>query len=143
MKKNKLKKILWISLSTFLLLASVLALHIYIVTRPKAPVETTKAMARFDFKQPINKTDADKITAWLYSNNGVDHVLCNDKSGIAVFTYYPVKTNADKLLQQMANDLHYNVNRYTPSKEEMTSGCPVAAGSLASKIYNSVSNLFY
>jgi hypothetical protein len=142
MKKHKLKKILWISLSSVLFLAFVLALHIYAVTRPKAPDSTTKIMARFDFKQSISKADADKITAWLYSKNGVDHVMCNEKSGIAVFTYYPVKTSADTLLQEMKNDLHYSVYRYIPSKEQMASGCPVAAGSFASKIYSSFSNLF-
>jgi hypothetical protein len=142
MKKHKIKKILWISLYSVLFLAFVLALHIYVVTRPKAPDRTTKIMARFDFKQSINKADVDKITAWLYSKNGVDHVMCNEKSGIAVFTYYPVKTNADKLLQEMKSDLHYSVNRYMPSKEQMAGGCPIAAGSFASKIYHSVSNLF-
>lgn len=142
MKKQTLKKILWISFSSVLLLTAVLAVHIYMVTRPKAPDSTTRIMARFDFKQTINKYDADKITSWLYSKNGVDHVLCNDKSGIAVFTYYPVKANADKLLQQMKNDLHYNAARFMPSKEQMASGCPVAAGSFTSKVYHSFSNLF-
>lgn len=142
MKKHSVKKILFISLCSVVFLACVLAVHIYLVTRPKAPDNTTKIMARFDFKQRIDKTDAAKITSWLYSKNGVDHVLCNDQSGIAVFTYYPVKTNADVLLQQMKNDLHYSATRFMPSKEEMASGCPAAAGSITSKIYNSFSNLF-
>src|SRR5678816_2120534 len=98
MKKHKFKKILWISLSIVAMLASVLAVHIYMVTRPKAPTAHTKILARFDFKLPIDKTDANTVTAWLYKQKGVDHVLCNEKSGIVVFTFYPVKANADNIL---------------------------------------------
>ncbi|QEC69683.1 hypothetical protein FRZ67_21145 [Panacibacter ginsenosidivorans] len=142
MTKHKFKKMLWISLSTILLLASVLAIHIYMVMKPKAPTANTKIMARFDFKQPIDKTDANTVTAWLYNQKGVDHVLCNEKSGTAVFTFYPIKANADDILNSMRSTLHYNAVRYMPSKEELQSGCPVAAGSFTSKIYNSVTNLF-
>lgn len=142
MKKNKIKKILWVSLSTVVLLVMILIVHIYIVTRPKAPDATTKIMARIDFKQGLKNDDADKITAWLYNQNGVDRVLCNPKSGIAVFTFYPVKTSADKITSDMRSDLPYTVNRYMPSKEEMQGGCPVGAGSVSSKIYSSLTNLF-
>jgi thiosulfate reductase cytochrome b subunit len=142
MKKSKFKKILWASLSTVVFLVTVLAVHIYMVTRPKAPDATTKIMARLDFKQGLKQDDADKITAWLYNQNGVDHVLCNQKSGIAVFTFYPVKTSANKITSDMRYDLHYTVNRYMPTKEEMQGGCPVGAGSVSSKIYSSVTNLF-
>jgi hypothetical protein len=142
MKKNKFKKILWVSLSTVALLVTVLVVHIYIVTRPKAPDATTKIMARLDFKQGLKQDDADRITAWLYNQKGVDHVLCNQKSGIAVFTFYPVKTSADKITSDMRSELPYAVNRYMPSKEEMQSGCPVGAGSVSSKIYSSFTNLF-
>ena len=142
MKKYNVKKILWISLSAILVLAGVLAVHIYMVTRPKVATENTKVMARLNFKDAINKDDANKITTWLYAQKGVDRVMCNEKAGIAVFTFYPVKTNADKLTSEMKNNLHYNVVRYMPSKEELQSGCPVAAGSFSSKLYSSVSHLF-
>jgi len=62
----------------FLFLVLVLAVHIYWVTRPKAPDANTKIMARIDIKQPITQADADKITTWLYQQKGIDHVLVND-----------------------------------------------------------------
>lgn len=142
MKKNKLKKMLWVGLSTVLVLVSILVVHIYIVTRPKAPDATTKIMARLDFKQALRQDDADKITAWLYNQDGIDHVLCNQKSGIAVFTFYPVKTTADKITSDMRSELPYAVNRYMPTKEEMQGGCPVGVGSVSSKIYSSFTNFF-
>jgi hypothetical protein len=142
MKKHKFKKILWISLSIVAMLASVLAVHIYMVTRPKAPTARTKIMARFDFKQPIDKTDANTVTAWLYNQKGVDHVLCNEKSGIVVFTFYPVNANADNILMKMCSTLNYGAVRYLPGKEALQRGCPVATGSLTSKIYYSFANLF-
>lgn len=142
MKKQKLKKILWISVSVAAFVITVLGIHIYMVTKPKAPDANTKIMARIDFRQKLNHSDADKITAWLYSQNGVDRVLCNEKSGIAVFTFYPVITSADKIVNSISSSLHYAVNRYIPSKEEMQAGCPVGAGSVSSKLYSSFTNLF-
>ena len=65
MKKNVLKKILIVSGSVFLLLATVLAVHIYLVTRPKPVDPSLFAMARIDFKQEINQEDAVKITNWF------------------------------------------------------------------------------
>jgi hypothetical protein len=60
-------------------IAVVLCIHIYIVAKPKAD-EQTIAMARIDFKQDINQEDADKITAWLYQQKGVDHIFINTKT---------------------------------------------------------------
>ena len=42
---------------TFLFLVNVLAAHIYIVTRPKAPDANTVVIARIDFKPAINRDD--------------------------------------------------------------------------------------
>ncbi len=78
-------------------LALVLAVHIYMVTRPRTDVHA-RAMARIDLHQPIGRTDADSITAWLYRQKGVDHVLVNPKSAIAVFTFSPVLANAGQIV---------------------------------------------
>ncbi len=127
MKKKIFKRILIAIGSVTLVYAAVLAFHIYKVTRPKIADASTYAMARIDFKQTITKEDATKISTWFSKQNGVSQFKCNPENGNAVFTFYPVKTNATKLVETFANELHYKAVRFVPTKEEMMKGCPVAA----------------
>jgi hypothetical protein len=136
MKNKLLKKIVWFTASFLLLMIVVLGAHIYIMTRPKAPTASTRIMARIDFKQDITNDDASKITSWLYQQKGVDHVLCNATSNIAVFTFYPVKANADNIISNLKSNLNYKAQRFMPSEKDLQNGCPVAAVSLTYKIVN-------
>ncbi len=141
MKKNTAKRALLWTVSTVLFLTLVLCVHIYIVTRPKVDAQTI-AMARIDFKEDIKQADADKITAWLYQQKGIDHVLCNEKTNIAVFSFYPAKANADNIVTNLKSNFNYNANRFIPTKEQMASGCPVASTSVTYKVYTFLSNIF-
>ena len=143
MKKGLLRKILLSTLGVFFLFVTVLATHIYFVTRPKAPGANTRIMARIDLRQPIDRQRADKITTWLYQQKGVDHVMINPKTEIVVFTFFPVKANANAIVKDFRSSLNYsNATRYIPTEEELKSGCPVASTSFSYKIYNSLKNLF-
>lgn len=143
MKKGLLKKIFITGGSIFLLLVLVLCVHIYIVTRPKAPDAHTIVMTRIDIKQAINQDDAQKITTWLYQQNGIDHVLCNPESGIVVFTFYPIKTSADAIVSQFKTNFNYSsALRYVPSADELKGGCPVASTSLSYKTYAFIKKIF-
>ncbi|PZF74365.1 hypothetical protein [Taibaiella soli] len=142
MKRRTVKRALkWVGI-TLLLLVVVLAVHIYLVTRPQAPTEHTVAMARIDLKQKIDQADADKINAWLSQQKGVDHVLCNPESAIVVFTFKPVQTSADSIVAAFKIQLHYKAQRYMPTEEEMQSGCPVAATSVTFKVYHFFRRIF-
>lgn len=100
-------------------------------------------MARIDIKQPVTQYDANKITAWLYQQNGVDHVLCNPKSEIVVFTFSPLKANANDIAKNFKTALNYaNATRYMPSVEELQKSCPVAATSFSYKAYKFIKNIF-
>jgi hypothetical protein len=126
--KNKIfKRILIAICSVTLVYVVLLAFHIYKVTRPKVADATTYAMARIDFKQTITKEDAAKITNWFIQQNGVSQFKCSPENHNAVFSFYPIKTNANKLVETFSNELHYNALRFMPSKEEMMKGCPVAS----------------
>ncbi|HWK05970.1 MAG TPA: hypothetical protein VNS58_20155 [Puia sp.] len=141
MQKRKLKRIALTVLSVFLSLVLVLCAHIYIVTRPKAPDEKTRIMARIDIKQPITQEDAARITAWLYNQKGVDHVLVNPQSAIAVFTFAPVKNNANQIVIDFKASLPYKAERYLPTAAEMTGGCPAMASS-GYKVISFIRNIF-
>jgi hypothetical protein len=142
MKKISLKKILLGTLSIFLLLVLVLSVHIYMVTRPKAPDEHTRIMARIDIKQDIGQDDATKITTWLYQQKGIDHVLVNPQADIVIFTFFPVKTSADRIVRDFKSNFSYKAERYVPSVADLQSGCPVASTSKTYKIYNFFKNIF-
>jgi hypothetical protein len=143
MNKRTLKKIGGTVLAIFLILGIVLGAHIYMVTRVKAPSEHTRVMARVDFNQGLNEDDAAKITLWLYQQKGIDHVLVNPKSRIAVFTYYPVKTNANDIVSGLKTSLNYKkAVRYILTEADLRSGCPAAATSFSYKVYNSIKHIF-
>jgi len=134
--------LLW-SGGIFLFLILVLAVHIYIVTKPKAPDEHTRVMARIDIRQPVSVDESNNITAWLYQQRGVDHVLCNPKTAIVVFTFSPLKANADAIAVNFKTALNYPYSkRYVPTEKELQSGCPVASTSFSYKAYKFIKNIF-
>ena len=124
------------ALSVFGLLVIVLVAHIYIVTRQKPIDANTRAMARIDILQSITQADADTITGWLYRQKGVDHVLVNPQSNIAVFTFFPARTTANQIAGDFKVQLPYKAGRFLPHGDALKSGCPVASSSTTYKIYS-------
>jgi hypothetical protein len=135
MKKRKWKKIALTSVAVFAGLVVILAVHIWWVTRPRVDA-STRIMARIDLHQPIGQADAEKITAWLYRQRGVEHVLVNPVSQIAVFTFSPLKNDGNHIVQDFKATTPYNkAERYLPVVDPNASGCPVAATSFSYKVY--------
>ena len=126
----------------FFFLIIVLIVHIAVVTRPHVDA-STRVMARIDINQPMSREDADKATDWLYRQKGVDHVLCNPATKIAVFTFSPLSANADDIATRFRIMLHYPAaRRYVPTEKEMQGGCPVATTSFTYKTYMFFKRLF-
>jgi hypothetical protein len=134
MKKKTLYKILGIGLGSLLVLTLVLGIHIYSVYKPKAPNAYSKVMARIDIQDPISPSDAGSIQSWMYRQYGIDHVLVNPDSRIVIFTFFPVKTSGDQIVQNFKTHFSFNAHRYMPSAEELKHSCPVS-GSYGYKIY--------
>jgi len=124
------------------LLAILLAVHIYLVTRPRADAHT-RAMARIDLHQSISRMDADSIKAWLFRQKGVDRVLVNPRSAIAVFTFSPVTTNANQIVQAFKASLPYKRSeRYLPTGGRTNKQCPMTSTPVTNKIYQFFKQLF-
>ncbi len=136
MKKPIVKKILRYALAVFVALVAILAVHIYMVTRPGKADARTVAMARIDFKQQISDADAAVIGEWLTHQQGVERYLCNTKNSILVFSFRPAIISANAVADDIRNKLNYKASRYMPSADELKSGCPVAATSFTYKTYN-------
>lgn len=142
MKGKLITKVLVYSGALPLLLTGVLAIHIYLVTRPKAPDASTRIMARIDIRKDINTAEAVRVTTWLYQQPGVDRVLCNEASAIVVFTCAPLQTHADQLTGDLGRELQLPVERVKPSAAEMKSGCPVPNGSHGYKLMAYLKQVF-
>jgi len=138
--KKKITKILLYSFGTFMFLFVVLAVHIYFVYRP-APDAYSKVMARIDIKQPITQDDANKISAFMVHQKGIDHVLVNPQTSIVVFTFFPVKTTGDQLVSSFKAHFPYRADRFMPTASNLSHSCPMAASSYTYKIYKVISKV--
>ena len=141
MTKKTFKKILAWTGSFMLLLVVVLCVHIYIVTRPQPANPYIKAMARIDIKQPIDQDDANKITTFLYQEKGIDHVLCNPKGGIVIFSFYPSKTTANQIVADLKSNMPYKGDRVLPTEQQLAGGCPMAS-TTTYKFYSFIKHVF-
>jgi hypothetical protein len=120
-----MKKIVFIVAVVAGVLGVTLAVHVYLATRPHIDART-RYMARIDLHQPIDQTDAEKIRIWLLRQKGVDRVLVNPRWSTAVFTYVPLTTDVNGIVQALKTSLPYsNAVRYLPTKEQMKRACPV------------------
>ncbi len=142
MNKKLLKKIAIGTITGITLLTVVLCVHIYMVTRPKAPDANTVALARIDIKEDIGDADASKIGEWLSAKKGVDHYLCNTQSDIVVFSFHPAIVSANDIAVEFSHKLHYNSTRYIPGADELKGGCPVAATSISYRAYSFIKQIF-
>ena len=135
-------RIVWMFLFSGALAALVLGAHIYAVTRPHADGHS-RGMARIDLHQKIGQAEADRITAWLSRQRGVDHVLVSQRSAIAVFTYWPGKANPALIAMTMKDSLPYpRADRYLPAASEVRAGCPMTATRVTNSIYEFLKRLF-
>jgi hypothetical protein len=135
MQKRNWKKIVLTSGAVLLGLAIILAVHIYWVTRPHIDA-STRVMARIDLHQSITQDDAAKISGWLYQQKGVDHVLVSPASQIALFTFAPVKNDANRIVEKFKTNTPYiKAERFLPKTDPNASGCPVATTSFTYKVY--------
>lgn len=142
MSQEKSKKIFRRIMIVFGFLTIVLAIHIYWVTRPKAPDPYKIVMARIDIKNSLTRQDADSIKNWLNQQKGVDHVVVNPKSQIAIFTFYPAKTSGDQIVNKFHTAFNYDAKRYIPTKEEIANSCPALPENITQKISSFVKQNF-
>jgi hypothetical protein len=139
MKKKIIKTVLY-SLGTLMFLLLVLAVHIYYVYRPHADAYT-RIMARIDIKQPITQDDANKISAFMVHEKGIDRVLVNPQTSIVIFTFFPVKNSGNQIASDFKAHFPYKADRFMPTAENLKHSCPMAASSYTYKVYKFIANI--
>ncbi|HEX3387268.1 MAG TPA: hypothetical protein VHS53_18845 [Mucilaginibacter sp.] len=140
MKTKTIKKVAIWGVPTLLFLVVVTAVHIWWAYHPRIDVNT-EVMARIDIKQPIGRADASRISAWLYHQRGVDHVLVNPDTRIVIFTFYPIKTSGNEIVKNFKSELLCDADRYIPTPRALASSCPVAGSSFYYKVYKFIDHI--
>lgn len=141
MTRSKITKIVLYSISTVLFLFMVIAVHIYFVYRPTAPTAYTRIMARIDIKQPITQQDANNITSWMVHQKGIDHVKVNPDSKIVIFTFFPIKTTGNQVVDNFKHAFNLKAERFMPTAQQLQGSCPMAGSSYTYKIYKIMAKL--
>jgi hypothetical protein len=135
-------KIAWTIIGVLGLCVAALAVHIYLETRTRRDAHS-RGMARIDLHQRIEQRDADRIAGWLSRQKGVDHVLVNPGSAIAIFTYWPARANPGLIIRAFKDSLSYGrAERYLPTAAEVQKGCPMTKMPATNKIYEFLKHLF-
>ncbi|MEO8821386.1 MAG: hypothetical protein ABI267_05910 [Ginsengibacter sp.] len=142
MNNGKGKKIFRRIMLVFGILTVVLVIHIYWVTRPKPISPNTIVMARIDIKNDLGQQDANKIQTWLYQQKGVNHVMVNPATRIAIFTFYPAKVSGDQIVHNFQASFNYDAKRFVPTQEEIDNGCPALPATVTKKIASFVKHTF-
>jgi len=140
MKNTKIKKVLGIGLLTIFSLSLILIVHIYLVYKPKAPGQYSKALARIDLQQSISPSKLGPIESWFHEQKGIDHVLVNPQNHIIIFSFFPIQTGANQIVKNFKEHFNLKAQRYIPSQEELKHSCPVS-GSFGYKIYQVISQI--
>lgn len=140
MKAKTIKRALLYSFLGIVSLVVLLAVHIWWVYRPMADAHT-RVMARIDIGQPVSQGDAANISAWMYRQKGVDHVLVNPQTRIVVFTFSPLQTSGNAVAQNFSAQLHLKAGRFMPTQSDLASSCPVAGSSVYYKVYKFIDHI--
>jgi len=141
MKTSPIKRILIYTSLSFLVLAMVLATHIYLVYRPKLPDANTRILARIDVRQPLTGEDSIHFTQWMYQQKGVDHVLVNPHSQMIVFTFFPFQVSGNKIVGDFKSAFSLKAERFLPTEENLKHSCPVASSSFTYKVYQFINKI--
>jgi hypothetical protein len=81
--------------------------------------------------------EAQKITAWMYLQKGIDHVMCNAAMKNVVFTFRPLHGDGNEIVSNFKSEFNFsNAVRYVPTEADLKSGCPVSPNSISYKFYS-------
>ena len=143
MKKNSIKRTLIWGGAIFAFLVLVLAVHIYVVTRPKVISPYSRTMARIDLHRPITQDDAANITAWLRQQKGVENAYVSPKSDKAIFLFFTAQTTGNKVVEDFKDQMHYDsAVRFLPKAGDYEKSCPVVAVAYTEKIAKFFRHIF-
>lgn len=125
-KRKRIKYLLGWAGGIALLFVGVLLVHIVIMVR-KMPVLAfpTVQMARIDFTQWVDSSDAVRIQDQVRAQKGVKSTYFNQPAHILIYTYDNRVNNSQAIYQHTIPSSGYAAERHLVSQEDLKQGCPV------------------
>lgn len=118
------KKIIIGCLVLFSALVVTLAVHIYLVTQPKANDGPNLAMSRIDFDSQLDSLQAAKIKTYTSLIEGVRDVRLNSSASHMVCLYDRNKKAPQDIVESISKDFYVQANLFQPSEEMLAQSCP-------------------
>jgi hypothetical protein len=119
-----IKKILITVTAVFLCLVSILAVHIYLVTRPKPGAITSLSMGRVDFESPLDSLEASSIVSKVRQLDGIKDVRMNSAAGHMICLYDRKSWSGDELTSWIVDEFSVQASFFRPTEEMLSQSCP-------------------
>ncbi len=137
-----LKKIGLAVLATFLLLTTVLVIHIITVT-PEPIDNATLQISRIDLDSSINNTQEKEIKTVLKSLNGVKSWRINKEKGVVVFFHDNRYLQANDAVKNINNNTNLKANLFKlPESLANKEVCPVDRDGFAYQFSKGIQRVF-
>lgn len=127
-----LKRIFFAALAIVALLGGVLAFHLYQVTSKPTGHLANVQMGRLDVEAPIDAERAAAIKSAVLQMDGVQHCFVNADAGTITYGYDRTKQTQSNILDHVRSATALPVQQFVVSAEDLASGCPIKAPSIAS-----------
>lgn len=143
MKKTFLRIAIWLG-GILTLLAIILAVHIYQVTRPTDQHHAHWQLARIDFGEEVARGALQRAATIVRNQEQVTHVYLNTRDNILVFGYPPGSLDREAVMshvQTVASEAQY----YQPGHHAAgMAGCPITDRSaLSYRLVTFLKNVFH
>jgi hypothetical protein len=144
MKVNKnTKRILLGVLAFFVLSFVVLVIHVVMVSKSIKYDNPSLQLARIDFKQPIDSSQAREINTKIRKIDGVGNTHFNLKDGILIYSVDNNKNSDEAVYEKLVSEVPYKAERFLVTNEMAAKGCPAMdKSSFAYQFSNTVNKIF-
>ncbi|WP_338793054.1 hypothetical protein V9L05_11800 [Bernardetia sp. Wsw4-3y2] len=148
MQKNNIKRLKKIAIwtaSIFSVLMVVLVVHIYLVTRPKAPLPSEQIfLSRIDFEKSVDSLEAIRIMNHVQAMKGITSAHFNHEAGLFAYGYQKGLQTPEAVHEEVTKFTTLKSKRHIVSEEDLAKGCPAFdKSSFTYKFGEFVKNVFH
>jgi hypothetical protein len=144
MKVSKNTKRIVLGLLAFFVLSFVvMVIHVVMVSKSIKYDNASLQLARIDFKQPIDSSQAREINTKIRKIDGVGNTHFNVQDGILIYSVDNKKNSDEAVYQKLVAQVPYKAERFLVTQEMSAKGCPAMDKStFAYQFSNTVNKIF-
>lgn len=123
---KKIKIAIYSILGIAVLFAATLLVHIVIMVKNKVPLaNATIQMARANFLEPIDSSNAIRIQNDIKQQPGVKSTYFNSDTHILIYTFDNKANDAQDIYNKAIKNAGFSSERHIVSAQDAAKGCPV------------------